>query len=124
LSAPSGDRRKIMSVRLSKELRAKHHIRSIPVRVGDEVRVLKGKFSKSGVAKVIQVYRKRWVIHCEKFTRDKQNGQSVQVAIQPSNCVIEKLQLDQCRKNKIALRAEPKLKGKNKHKDVNMAGVD
>lgn len=113
-----------MSVRLSKELRAKHHIRAIPVRVGDEISVRRGKWAKKGVAKVIQVYRKRWVIHVEKFTRDKQNGQTVQIPFQPSNCVIQKLHLDQARKNAIAARAEPKLKGKNKHKDGNMAGVD
>ncbi len=115
-----------MSARLSKELRAKYHIRNIPVRVGDEVRVEKGKLSGKPAGKVIQVYRKKWVIHVEKFTRDKQNGQSVQIPIRPSNCVIEKLHLDQTRKNRIAVRAEPKNKGKNKHreKDVNMAGVD
>ena len=125
LSAPSGDRRKIMSCRLSKELRAKHQIRNIPIRVGDEVKILKGK-AKNKSGKVIQVYRKRWCIHVEKISRDKQNGQSVQIPIKPSYCVVEKLHLDQGRKNRIAIRAEPKNKGKNKHreKDVNMAGVD
>ena len=62
-----------MSIRLSKQLRTKHNIKSIPVRVGDEVKVVKGK-CRDRVAKVIQVYRKKWVIHLEKVTRDKQNG--------------------------------------------------
>ena len=72
-AAPSGERRKLMSCRLNKELRTKHHIRSIPVRVGDEVKILKGKY-KNKFGKVIQVYRKRWCIHVEKIARDKQNG--------------------------------------------------
>ena len=114
-----------MSCRLSKELRTKHHIRNIPIRVVDEVKILKGK-AKNKSGKVIQVYRKRWCIHVEKIARDKQNGQSVQIPIKPSYCIVEKLHLDQGRKNRIALRAEPKNKGKNKHreKDVNMAGID
>jgi len=39
-NAPSHIRRKIMSAPLSKELRQKHSVRSIPVRKDDEVQVL------------------------------------------------------------------------------------
>jgi len=39
-NAPSHIRRKIMSAPLSKELRQKHNVRSIPIRKDDEVQVL------------------------------------------------------------------------------------
>jgi len=39
-NAPSHIRRKIMSSPLSKELRSKYHVRSIPIRKDDEVQVI------------------------------------------------------------------------------------
>jgi len=39
-NAPSHIRRKIMSSPLSKELRQKHSVRSIPIRKDDEVQVI------------------------------------------------------------------------------------
>lgn len=39
-NAPSHIRRRIMSAPLSKELRQKHNVRSIPIRKDDEVQVL------------------------------------------------------------------------------------
>ena len=34
--------------------------------------------------KVTQVYRKKWVVHVERVTRDKANGQTVPVGLRPS----------------------------------------
>lgn len=48
-------------------------VRSIPVRKDDEVQVVRGSF-KGREGKVIQVYRRKWVIHIEKLTREKANG--------------------------------------------------
>lgn len=53
-SAPSGLKRKIMSSPLSKELRAEHGARSIPVRKDDEVLIVRGKY-KGREGKVSQV---------------------------------------------------------------------
>lgn len=72
-SAPSSVRRKIMSANLSKELREKYHARSIPVRRDDEVQIVRGTH-KGREGKIVQVYRKKWVIHIERVTRDKVNG--------------------------------------------------
>ena len=62
-----------MSAPLSQELRKQHNCRSIPVRKEDEVRIVRGTF-KGKEGKVVQVYRKKWVIHVDKVTRDKVNG--------------------------------------------------
>lgn len=73
-------------------------MRSIPVRVEDEVKVLRGGF-KGQEGKVVQCYRKKYVIHVERCTRDKANGQTIHVGIDASNCMITKLKMDKSRKN-------------------------
>jgi large subunit ribosomal protein L26e len=72
-TAPSSERRKIMSAALDAELKAKHGVNAVPIRKDDEVRVVRGKY-KNREGKVCQVYRKKWVIHITNVTRDKVNG--------------------------------------------------
>ncbi len=45
----------------------------MPIRKDDEVQVTRGTY-KGREGKVIQVYRRKWVIHIEKLTREKANG--------------------------------------------------
>ena len=97
-TAPSSQRRKIMSVRLSKALRLKHKIRNLPIRKNDTVKVCKGKL-KNKTGKVTAVYRKRWVIHIEKLSKQNTNGQPGNIPIKPSNCAIDTLHLDKDRQN-------------------------
>ncbi|PKS12230.1 hypothetical protein jhhlp_001529 [Lomentospora prolificans] len=94
--APSSIRRTIMSAPLSKELREKHNVRSIPIRKDDEVTIVRGSF-KGREGKVTSVYRLKYVIHVDRVTRDKASGQSVPVGIHPSNVVVTKLKLDKDR---------------------------
>ncbi|KAI0818636.1 60S ribosomal protein L26 [Irpex lacteus] len=96
-SAPSSIRRKILSSALSKELRAKHNTRSLPVRKDDEVRIVRGKY-KGREGKVTQVYRKKWVIHVDRVQRDKSNGSTAPIGIHPSNVVITSIKLDKDRR--------------------------
>merc|ERR1719271_1273223 len=74
-SAPSSTRRKIMSSTLSAELRNKYHVRSMPVRKDDEVKVVRGNYN-GREGKVMQCYRKKYVIHIERITREKASGTS------------------------------------------------
>jgi large subunit ribosomal protein L26e len=119
--APSHVRRVIMSSRLSKELRAKHSVKSIPVRKDDEVRVLRGKF-KGKEGKVTQVYRLKWVIQVDKVSVEKGNGSSVPVGIHPSNVEITKLKINNGRK---AILERKSREGKTVKKEkVQMGQVD
>merc|ERR1712000_737875 len=102
-SAPSGERRRLMSAGLSKELREKHKVRSVPVRKDDEVKIVRGTY-KDREGKVIASYRRKWVIH-DKVTREKANGQPVPVGIHPSNVVITKLKIDADRQNLLERKA-------------------
>ena len=96
---------------MSKDLKTKYEVRSIPVRKGDTVKIMRGTL-KTREGKVQTVYRKKWALHVEKVVREKTNGKTysilssyfslgsqVQIPIHPSNCVITQLKLDKDRKN-------------------------
>jgi large subunit ribosomal protein L26e len=100
-SAPSSIRRNIMSAPLSKELREKYNVRSMPIRKDDEVQIVRG-LNKDKEGKVTSVYRLKYVIHIERVTRDKASGQSVPLGIHPSNVVITKLKIDKDREDILA----------------------
>jgi len=71
--APSSERRIRMSSPLSAELRKKYNVRSMPIRKDDVVTVVRGTFKKRE-GKVITCFRKKYVIHIERLTREKANG--------------------------------------------------
>ncbi|KAL5360754.1 translation protein SH3-like domain-containing protein [Aspergillus floccosus] len=100
-SAPSSERRVRMSATLSKELREKFNVRSIPIRVGDEVIVNRGGL-KGREGRVKSVYRRRYVVHIDRVVREKSNGQSVPLGVAASNLVITKLHLDKDREEILA----------------------
>jgi len=125
-SAPSHIRRVLMSAPLSKDARAKHSVRALPIRKDDEVRIKRG-INKGREGKVSAVYRKKWVIHIEKITRDKANGAQVPIGIHPSNVEITKPKLDKNRKKLIERRnrtAGAKDKGKITQTNATMQEVD
>ncbi|KAL8716839.1 MAG: hypothetical protein Q9225_005865 [Loekoesia sp. 1 TL-2023] len=97
-SAPSSVRRTIMSAPLSRELRDKHNVRSIPIRKDDEITIVRGT-NKGRTGKVTSVYRLKYVIHVERVVREKSNGQSVPLGIHPSKVQITKLKGDKDRDN-------------------------
>ncbi|OMH83614.1 60S ribosomal protein L26-1 [Zancudomyces culisetae] len=103
-AAPSHLRRKIMSSTLSKDLRAKYNVRSVPVVKGDEVIVTRGTY-KGREGKVVNVYRKKWVIHIERLVREKINGTSAQIGIHPSNVAITNLKLNKDREDLLKRKA-------------------
>jgi len=108
-----------MSAPLSKDLRKKYSVRSVPIRKDDEVTVVRGSY-KNRDGKVVAVYRKKYVIHIERISRDKVNGASTMVGIHPSKVQITKLHLDPDRKNYLerAGRASSGEKGKIQQSEV------
>jgi len=86
-----------MSAPLSKELQAKYSVRSLPIRKDDEVKIIRGN-SASREGKVSGVFRKKWVVHIERVSRDKGNGQTTQIPIRPSKVVITNIKMDKDRK--------------------------
>ncbi|CAG5076087.1 Similar to RPL26: 60S ribosomal protein L26 (Littorina littorea) [Cotesia congregata] len=73
-TAPSHIRRRLMSAPLSKELRQKYNVRSMPIRKDDEVQVVRGHYKGQQVGKVIQVYRKKFTVIVKlKMDKDRKN---------------------------------------------------
>merc|ERR1712095_131411 len=97
-NAPSHIRRKLMTAPLSKDLRQKYGVRSMPIRKDDEVQVVRGHYKGQQVGKVVQCYRKKFCVYIERIQREKANGASVYVGIHPSKVCIVKLKMDKDRK--------------------------
>ena len=62
-----------MSCLLSKDLRTKHNVRSMPVRKDDEVVIKRGAYNGNS-GKVTCVYRRRWYINVANVTNVKNSG--------------------------------------------------
>ncbi|XP_008832307.1 60S ribosomal protein L26-like [Nannospalax galili] len=115
-NVPSHIRRKIMSSPLSKELRQKYSVQSMPIRKDDEVQVIRGHYKGQKIGKVVQVYRKNYVICIEQVQRGKANGTTVHVDIHPSKVVITRLKLDKDCKKILERKAKSHQVGKEKGK--------
>lgn len=98
-NAPFHTRHSFLSAHLSKELRTKHKIRSLPLRSGDEVIVMRGTFAKQK-GKVLKVDVKKLKATVEGLTRKKADGTKVNVYFDPSKLQIVALKLDDSRRLK------------------------
>jgi len=92
-NAPLHLKKKFISANLSKELKKKHGKRNIPLKKGDMVKIMRGKFSgKKG--KILEVKLKISKVIIEGIQVKKQDGSSVAVKLQPSNLQITELNLE------------------------------
>ncbi|MCA9485234.1 MAG: 50S ribosomal protein L24, partial [Nanoarchaeota archaeon] len=89
-NAPLHIKHNFLSAPLSKELRKKHDKRSLPIRKGDEVLIMRGSFKKKK-AKVISVDVKKTRIALENIQRSKKDGTKVSVFFHPSSVQIKEL---------------------------------
>jgi len=92
-NAPLHIKRNFVSVNLSKELRKKQEKRNVPLRKGDTVKIMRGKFSKKQ-GKVTEVNIKNQKIIVEGIQRQKLDGSKINVPLRPSNLQIVDLNLD------------------------------
>jgi len=89
-NAPLHLRHKFMNAMLSKELREKYGVKRLPVREGDTVVILRGKF-RGHQGTVAGVDLKRVRIFVDGATIEKANGDKVFYPIHPSKVMIVKL---------------------------------
>ncbi len=101
--APLHKRQKIMSAPLSAELRDKYGIKSLPVRKGDKVRVLRGDYIFSE-GKIMKIDLKNSRIFVEKITREKTDGTEVNIPFHPSSVELTDLDLKDEKRSKIIER--------------------
>ncbi len=102
-TAPLHLKRKVLSSHLSKELREKFKRRALPLRKGDEIQVMRGKF-KGKTGKVARVNYKKYRVYVEGITRKRTVGTEAQVSLHPSKLKIVNLNLDDKRRQKILER--------------------
>jgi large subunit ribosomal protein L24 len=91
--------KKKLSVNLSKELRKKYGKRNIPLRKGDTVKIMRGKFKKQK-GKVTKILRNIGKIYIENIQIKKIEGSKVDVPLRASNLQIIELNLDDKKRNK------------------------
>ncbi len=92
-NAPTHKRHIMMSAPLSPVLREKYGKRSIPLRVGDTVKVLRGNF-KGKTEKVASIDLKRYVVFVTGVALKKANGEEAPRPLAPSNVQITELVLE------------------------------
>jgi large subunit ribosomal protein L24 len=92
-NAPLHIKHKFLGASLSSDLRKKYSFRSLPVRVGDTVKIITGQF-KGKEGKVTKVSLAKTRIHVEGATISKADGSDSFYPIHPSNVQIIKLNLD------------------------------
>lgn len=102
-NAPLHKRHKLVVATLSDKLREEYHRRSLSVRKGDTVRVMRGDF-KGHEGKVEKVNLKKGRILIEGVTVSKADGTERFHPIHPSNVMIIKAQMKDEERKKIVER--------------------
>jgi large subunit ribosomal protein L24 len=99
-------RRRRMTVLLSRELRARFHRRSVPVRKGDTVRVLGGSY-KGREERVAKVDRRGYAVTLDNVTLKAADEKMKPLGLRPGRLVITRLNLsDSWRRKSLRIRDE------------------
>jgi len=116
-NAPLHLRKKFVSVNLSKELRKKYSTRNIPVKKGDKIRILRGKFKKKQ-GRITKVKYKISKVSVEGIQVKKQDGSKADIKLNPSNLQIIDLNLEDSKRSKFFKKKniETKKKSENQSK--------
>ncbi len=111
--APLHRRQKMVAAPLSKELRKKFNRRSLPLRKGDKVEVMRGEF-KGVKTTVREVDLKKLKVILEDVKRKKTDGTEVRVPLDPSNLMIIEPDMSDRKRQKLVKRVEGKVEVKTK----------
>jgi len=92
-NAPAHLRHKLMAAPLSPELSASKGAKTLPVRKGDTVRIMRGDH-KGFEGKISRVDLKNYKIYVEGLTREKVDGTNIFISVHPSKVLVKNLNLD------------------------------
>jgi large subunit ribosomal protein L24 len=104
-NAPLHARRKTMSVSLSNDLKEDFSRRSLPIKSGDTVKIVRGEF-KGHEGKVESIDIQNYKITVEGATLSKPDGNTVFFPIHPSNLIIVSANIKDERRSRIIERGE------------------
>lgn len=104
--ATEKDLQRQMRGNLSEKLREKYGIRSVSVRKGDTVKILRGDFA--GIeGKVIETHRRSQRVTVEGVTREKVSGKQTRVPVHVSKITVTSLDMsDRWRSEKLEKKPE------------------
>jgi large subunit ribosomal protein L24 len=91
--APAHLRHKIMSAPLSPELVKSRGVKTLPVRKGDTIRIMRGDH-EGFEGKIQRINLSEYRIYVEGLTREKVDGTTIFVSVHPSKVMIRNLSLD------------------------------
>lgn len=92
-NAPAHMRHKLMSAHLAPDLIKSQGVKSLPVRKGDTVRIVRGDH-EGFEGKISNVDLKNYRIFLEGLTREKVDGTVIFVSVHPSKVLVKNLNLD------------------------------
>ena len=101
--APLHVRHKLMGVTLSEELRERYDTRSLPVKKGDTVLVMRGDF-KEQEGKVEKVDLKNYRLFIDGVSVQKPDGNQIYHPVHPSNVMMVELDLEDEERNQVLER--------------------
>ena len=101
--SPLHRRHKFLSAHLSQNLIESWKRRSLPIRKGDEVKVMRGQF-KGTTGKISDVDLKRFKVYIENVKRKKVSGEEVHVPVSASNLLLLNPVMDDKERLKIIKR--------------------
>lgn len=111
-NAPFHIRHKMISANLSKELRKKYGKRNVPLRKGDEIKIMRGEF-KGKKGKVENVNLKKMKIMIAGIFRTKKDGTKIEVSFDSSKLQIIELNLeDKKRREIVSAKVKENMGGK------------
>ena len=99
-NAPMHERKNLMKCRLDEFLQEEYGLRSLVVKTGDLVKIMRGQF-RDTEGKVTAVNYKKIRVFTDSATLTKADGKEAAVPIHPSNLLLVKLELDDERKQLI-----------------------
>lgn len=102
-NAPLHIKQKFMHSHLSKELAKKYNRRSLGLRKGDKVKVMRGQYKKH-IGKVERIDIKKSQVFLEGIDITKKDGTKAKQPIDPSNLLITELNTDDKMRQKILKR--------------------
>jgi large subunit ribosomal protein L24 len=114
-NAPLHLKQKFVSVHLSKELKKKHNTRSLGLKKGDKVTVLRGQFKKHK-GSVERIDLKKCKIYLSGIEVTKKDGNKTTYGIEPSNLIITELNLNDKQRQKIIDRKSGEISEDKKEK--------
>lgn len=102
-NAPLHVKQKFMRAHMSKDLRKKYGKRSISLRKGDSVKVMRGQF-KDKTGRVDEVSVKKTQVYVNGIEFVKRDGTKARYPLQPSNLMVTELNMDDKLRGKIVMR--------------------